>query len=172
MTEDLHKLRLTLNPGETGERQYDIYPIQSGDSRQRKSAFSIAPPGLPASENILMGVSGMENDLSFTATLWDDGTDRSNGTAPTSAVVGKDAAGNDITYSFNGTVVTVEEQDLYLRNVIHASDFGSAWTLDQLSGSKFNGDQVFVESIEPTLFDVDSPKWKECRFGLRLGGSI
>jgi len=172
MTEDLHKLRLTKDPGDADERQYDLYPIQSGDSRQRKEAFSIAPPGLPAGRNIFLGVSGMNDDLTIRFTLWDDGTDRSNGTAPTTATIGVDASGNDITYDFNGTVQTVEEQELYLKHVIHAPDFAVTWSLDQLTGSRFNGDQVYVESVEPTMFDSDSPKWKECRLTLRRGGSV
>lgn len=167
----LHKLRLSLYLNAT-TREYDIYPIQSSSGSQTKEAFSIAPPGLSASQNILLGISGQQNDVTIDFTIWDDGTDRSNGTAPTSAVVGKDHNGNDITYTFGGTVVTVEEQTLYLNHVMQAADFSAQWELDQLSGSKFNGNEVFVETIEPDYFSVDSPKWKPCRMALRFGRSV
>lgn len=149
----MHKLSLKLNPGETTEREYQIYPIQTVEINSRKDAFSVAPPGLSARENILLGVSGMQADITLNCKLWDDGTDRANGT-------------------HSSDVTTVQEQITYLEDTIHASDFGATWELDHLNGSAFDSDQVFVESIEPTIFDNDSPKWKECRMSLRRGGSV
>jgi len=149
----LEKLRLTLNPGEASELQYDLYPIQEVDITSRKEAFSIAPPGLSAAENILLGVSGMQADLSIRATLWDDGSDRANGT-------------------YTSDVTTVEEQATYLEDEIHAPDFGASWELDHLTGAAFNDDKVFVESIEPTVISQQSPKWKPIRLSLRRGGSV
>ncbi len=149
----LEKLRLTLNPGETDERQYSIYPVQNVDIRSRKDAFSIAPPGLSARDNILLGVSGMQADITIRCTIHDDGTDRANGT-------------------YTSDVTTVQEQIRYLEDVIHSPDFAATWELDHENGSAFNSDEVFVESIEPTVFNVDSPKWRECRIGLRRGGSV
>ncbi|AGC34571.1 hypothetical protein HSTV1_26 [Haloarcula sinaiiensis tailed virus 1] len=149
----LEKLRLTLNPGEADELQYDLYPIQEVDINSRKEAFSIAPPGLSAAENILLGVSGMQADISVRATLWDDGSDRANGT-------------------YSSTVTTVDEQATFLEDEIHAPDFGASWELDHLTGAAFNDDEVFVESIEPTVISQQSPKWKPVRISLRRGGSV
>jgi hypothetical protein len=167
----LEKLRLTLiNDGTT--REYDIYPIQSVDDSQRKEAFSIAPPGLRPSQNILLGISGMQGDVSIDAVLWDNGEDRSNGTAPTSATIGYNASGTELTYLFDGTVVTVEDQFQYLKHVMQAPDFGAKWELEHLTGSKFNGQEVFLETVEPTAISQDSPKWKPVRFQIRMGGSV
>jgi len=149
----LEKLRLTLNPGDTDERQYSIYPIQSVDIRSRKDAFSIAPPGLSARDNILLGVSGMQADITIRCSIWNDGSDRANGT-------------------YTSDVITVQEQIRYLEDVIHSPDFAAVWELDHENGSAFSNDDVFVESIEPTVFDADSQAWKECRIGLRRGGSV
>jgi hypothetical protein len=148
----LEKLSLKLNPSGT-TREYQIYPIDSVDIRSTKNAFSIAPPGLAASENILLGVSGMEADITISAFVWDDGTDRANGT-------------------YTSTVVTVEEQIEYLEDVIHDPSFDAAWQLDHLTGGAFSDDDVFVETIEPTVLSQQSPKWKPVRFGLRRGGSV
>lgn len=149
----LEKLRLTLNPGEASERQYDIYPIDTTEGSQSKEALSIAPPGLPPSGNILLGVSGMQGDLTIQATAWDDGTDRANGTHDT-------------------TVVTVAEQISYLEDTIHAPAFAASWELDHLTGEMFNNDEVFVESVDPTYIDQSSPKWKSVSIRLRRGSSV
>jgi hypothetical protein len=149
---NLEKLRLTLNPG-TDNYQYDIYPIQSVDISTTKEAFSIAPPGLSARENILLGISGMNADITISAQAWEDGSDRANGT-------------------FTSTVTSVEEQLAYLEDDIHAPDFGASWELDHVTGSAFNGDDVFIESIDHTRLSQQTPKWKEITIRLRRGQSI
>jgi hypothetical protein len=151
---NLEKLRLTLNPsGDT--RSYDIYPIQSVDISSTKEAFSIAPPGLSARENILLGISGMNADITITAQVWEDpaGTDRANGTAP-------------------APIVTTEDQNTYLEDTIHAPDFGAAWELDHLTGAAFNDDDVFLEELTLNPIDQATPKWDEVTFRLRRGRSI
>jgi len=148
----LEKLSLTLNPSGSAE-EYWIYPIQSVEIQSRKDAFSIAPPGLAASENILLGVSGMQADITIQATIWDDGTDRARGT-------------------HSSTVETVTEQITYLEDTIHAPDFSASWQLNHETGAAFADDDVFVERIEPTVIDQSSQKWKSLRIGLRRGSSV
>ena len=147
------KLNLTLNPGEASERQYEIDMIQSVDISSTKEAFSIAPPGLAASENILLGVSGMNADITIQWNVHDNGTDKANGTAAT-------------------TIETVTEQTTYLEDEIHAPDFSAGWQLDHATGSAFNDDPVFVETIDITPISFDSPKWKPATMRLRRGQSI
>lgn len=151
----LEKLRLKLDSDGDGtvDRTYDIYPINTVEINSRKEALSIAPPGLSASDNILLGISGMQADISIDFSVWDDGADRANGT-------------------HTETVTTVEEQLTYLEDTMHAPDFGAAWTLDHLTGSAFNDDDVFLETVDPTVLSDDSPKWKRCRISLRRGGSL
>jgi len=147
------KLTLTLDPGEASERQYTIDMIDTVELSSTKEAFSIAPPGLAASENILLGVSGMQADITINWAVHDDGTDKANGT-------------------HTSTVVTVEEQLTYLEDVMHAPDFAASWELDHATGAAFNDDDVFVESIDPTVISNQSPKWKPATMRLRRGGSI
>jgi hypothetical protein len=147
------RLKLDQNGDGTVDRTYDIYPIQSADGSQRKDAFSIAPPGLPPSGNLLLGVSGMQGDITIEATVWNDGSDRANGT-------------------HTSTVVTVDEQITYLEDTMHAPDFAAAWELDHLNGDLFDDDEVFVESVDPTYISQDSPKWKPVSIRLRRGGSV
>lgn len=151
----LEELRLKLDSDGNGtvDRTYDIYPIQEVTVGSTKDAFSIAPPGLAAAENILLGVGGMQADISITARVWDDGTDRANGTHST-------------------TITTVQEQNTYLENTMHAPDFAAAWQLDHLTGDAFNDDEVFVESVDVTPISFDSPKWKPVTFRLRRGRSV
>lgn len=152
---NLEKLRLKLDVDgdDTVENTYDIYPLQQVDVTSRKEAFSIAPPGLAASENILLGLSGMQADIVVQAQLWNDGADRANGTHTT-------------------TVETVEEQATYLEETMHAPDFQATWEIDHLTGAAFDDDEIFVESVEPSLISQSEPKWKPVRFQLRRGGSV
>jgi len=147
----LETLRLTLNPS-SDNYQYDISMIQTADENQRKEALSISVPGAPASDNVLLGVSGMQSDIQLDFTIYDDGTDKANGT-------------------YTSTVVTVEEQIDYLLTEMQAAGFSASWTLNHETGDLFNDDDVFVETINPDLFAQDSPKWKQCRMTLRRGGS-
>lgn len=154
----LEKLRLTLNPSEAaapdgGKREYDIYPLQSVDISSRKQAFSISPPGLSSAENILLGVSGQQADLTIQGYVWDDGSDRANGT-------------------HSSAVTTLDEQNTYLEETMHAPDFSASWQLDHLTGAAFNSDEVFVESVDLTPITQDSPKWTPVRIGLRRGSSV
>lgn len=151
----LETLRLKLDADGDGtyEREYDIYPIDSVDLSSTKDAFSIAPPGLAASENILLGVSGMNADISISATVWDDGSDRANGT-------------------HSSTVVSVQEQIQYLEDVMHDPSFTATWALEHTTGAAFNDDEVFVESIDLTPISNASPKWKPLSIRLRRGGSV
>lgn len=151
----LEKLRLKLDSDgdDVIEREYDIYPLQSVEISSTKEAFSIAPPGLAASDNILLGVSGMQGDITIDGQVWDDGNDRANGT-------------------HTSTVTTVTEQVTYLEDTMHDPGFSAAWELDHLTGSAFNDDEVFVENIDTTAISQESPKWKPLRIRLRRGGSV
>lgn len=154
---ELEKLRLKLHiDGDTStapDRTYDIYPVQSVDISSTKDAFSIAPPGLAARKNILLGISGMNADINISATVWDSGNDRSNG-------------------SHTSAVTTVAEQLDYLEATMHDPSFTAAWELDHLTGAAFNDDDVFVEVIDAPLISQTSPKWKEVTLRLRRGASI
>lgn len=152
---NLEKLRLKLDSDNDGtiEREYDIYPLQEVTISSRKDAFSIAPPGLDAASNILLGISGMQADIEITGQVYDDGSDRANGT-------------------HTSTVTTVEEQLEYLEDTMHDASFSAAWQLDHTTGSAFNDDEVFVEEIDTTAISFDLPKWKPLRIRLRRGESI
>jgi len=153
MTLEKLRLKLDADADDTIDNTYDIYPLQTVDIQSRKEAFSIAPPGLAANDNILLGVSGMQADITIQGQIWDDGTDRANGTAASA-------------------VTTVEEQATYLEDTMHAPDFAASWQLDHLTGSAFNDDEVFVENIEVTPISRSAPKWKPLRLRLRRGGSV
>lgn len=165
---------LSLNPNGT-TREYTISMIQSIDENSRKEALSIAPPGLSPHRNILLGVSGMQADISIEFRAHDDGTDKSNGTAPTDPVrIDTDAAGNAVTYDFDGTVVTVEDQLLYLTHVMHEESFTAKWELnhDGAFNYKFNTSAVFLEEVDVRKTDQSSPLWKPVTLRLRRGGSV
>ena len=138
--------------------EYTFVPLQGVDESQTKDAVSIAPPGRPASENILLGISGMEGDITINFAVHNDGTDKANGTA----------AGLGFT---NDTVVTLEEQRRYLREHIHAPGFDVSWTLTHDTGAAFDGDEVFVENIDIPTLQRDSPKWYQSSMRLRRGSS-
>lgn len=154
----LEKLLLELNPSELdapdgGRREYTVTMLNGVDISSNKDALSISPPGLAASENILLGISGMEADINVSWSIHDDGTDKANGT-------------------HSSTVVTLAEQVNYLLDVMHAPDFDAKWHLDHTTGAAFNNDDVFVEAIDIPLLQQGSPKWYNSTLRLREGSSI
>lgn len=156
VTSNLEKVRLELT--NTGY-QYEIYPLRGIDDTQRKNAVSIAPPGQAAQDNILLGIQGMEADLSVNFALHDDGTDKANGTAPLGQFT-------------DDTVVTIAEQRRWLKQFIHAPDFDAAWTLTHTTGTYFSGLEVFVERVNVPILQQDSPKWTSATIDLREGSSL
>lgn len=155
-TSNLETLTLELT---TEGLQYQVSVIQDGEETQTKDAVSIAPPGLPPEDNILLGISGMQNDIEVRFVLLDDGTDKANGTA----------AGLGFA---NDTVVSVNEQRRYLLDHIQDASFDAEWTLTHDTGPIFDGDAVYVERINVPFLVSDSPKWVEARLTLRRGGSV
>ena len=157
-----HTVTLTL---QGDGYQYEMYPVQEADTTQRKEAFSVAPPGLPARDNILLGISGMQSDITLEFAIWDDGTDRANGTAPNDSVL-------------DGEVVTLQEQVHWLKGYIQDETFASSWTLEDSQGyfvdfdDGSTGIEVFVEEIDYPTLSQDNERWKPARMGLREGGSI
>lgn len=149
----LETLTLTLNPGEATERQYEITMLESIDLSSTKEAFSIAPPGLPAADNILLGISGMQADLSINWSIHDDGTDKANGT-------------------HTETVTTVEEQITYLEETMQSPDFAASWELNHETGAAFNDDGVFFENLDTPVISRQSPRWKNATMRLRRGQSL
>jgi hypothetical protein len=143
----------------TDGHEFEIRPLRGVDERQTKDALSIAPPGRAASQNILLGLKGQEADITVRFFLHDDGTDKSNGTAPTGEFA-------------DDTVVTIAEQREYLRVYIQAPDFDTEWTLDHPTGDEYDGDDVFLERLEIPTLQQDSPLWHEARLELRRGGSV
>lgn len=151
-------IRLTLNP-DAEALQYDIEMIQGVDPVQSKDAVSIAPPGRAPNENILLGIQGMQADITITFAAWVGVEDASNGTA----------AGTDF---FSTTVSTLAEHRRWLENYLHDPSFDASWTLDHVEGDQFNEDEVFVERVNVPGLQVDSPRWVQARIDLRRGQSF
>jgi len=145
----LEKLKLTVN----GTDSYIISMIQTVDLRSSKDAFSIAPPGLAASENILLGISGMNADITVNFRIHDDGSDKSDGTAPTS-------------------ITSIEDQIRWLEDTIQDPAFDATWELDHLTGNAFDNDEVFFEELSTTPISRESPRWRQATISLRRGGSV
>lgn len=159
----LETLRLEASSGPS----YDITMIDGIDDSQRKDAVSIAPPGLPPRDNILLGVSGMNADVSVGWWIHNDGTDKSNGTAA-----------NEPDFPVD-TVETLNEQIVWLRDFVHAPAFDVSWTLTQIGGPRaqetvlvYDNEPVFVESLDLPTIQNDSPKWLAATMGLRFGDSV
>ncbi|MFW5896339.1 MAG: hypothetical protein ACOCUA_03040 [archaeon] len=152
---ELEKLTLKLDSDGDGttDLEYTVSMIDTVDITSRKDAFSIAPPGLAARDNILLGVSGMQADISVNFNVHDNGEDKANGT-------------------HSEEVVTVEEQILYLEREMQAPDFAAAWELDHQTGGAFDDDDVFLESVDVTPISADNRKWKPATLRLRRGSSV
>ena len=144
--------------------ELELYPVQTVDVNQRKSSFSIAPPGQAARENIFLSISGMNADIVIDAVLWDDGTDRSNGTAPSDGIL-------------SGEVVTLQEQYYWLDQYIHNPDIAAAWELSDSDGWFIGadgtaGEEVFFENYDTTIIGEENERWKPVRLTFRRGRNV
>lgn len=148
----LDKLKITLEPN-SEQYEYEMYPVFGVSHSSTKDGLSIALPGQGARDNILMGLSGMEADISIDFAIYDDGTDRANA-------------------SYTSTIVTVPEQINYLLYTIHDPSFDARWELDHSNGDLFNAEEVFIETIDIPYLQSDTEKWLEARMDLRIGKSI
>ena len=142
---------------QTNGYQYDIHYIQGVDPTQTKEAVSIAPPGQSAKNNILLGLTGQQADISIRFRAVDDGRDKSNGTVPA-----------DAPYS---TVKTIDQQRRYLETYLHDPAFTAEWKLTDLNGNHYDGDLVFIERIRTPVMQVDNRKMPEWTIDLRRGSS-
>lgn len=145
----LEKLELTVN----GTDSYVVSMIDSVELRSTKEAFSIAPPGLSASDNILLGLSGMNADITVNFRVHDAGDDKSNGTAPS-------------------PITSIEDQITFIEDTIQDPSFDAAWRLDHLTGDAFNNDEVFLEEFSVPVLSRESPNWRRATLTLRRGGSL
>lgn len=148
----LEKFKLTLNPN-SDDYQYLIYPIIDVRQNMSKDAVSIALPGQSARNNILMGLSGMESEITINFYIHDDGTDRANG-------------------SYSDEIKSLSDQVDYLLYTIYDSDFDSAWELDDVNGDLYDSEDVYLDEIDIPVLPQDSPKWLEARMRLIIGESI
>ena len=140
----------------TDGHEYQMYPVTEAPETRDKPAFSVSPPGQSPDNNILLGIQGMQSDIRLQFAIWDDGTDRANGT-------------------YSSTVVTLAEQIRYLRDVMHAPTFSVEWTLDHTPGDQFDSKvydaaPVYIERMELPTLSVSDRNWKNATMTLRRGG--
>lgn len=150
----LEKLTLTQN---TDGYEYEMYPITEAPYSQRKPAFSVSPPGVGPENNVLLGIQGQQADIRLQFAIWDDGSDRANGT-------------------YTSTVISLADQIQYLRDEIHKPTFSVTWTLDhtpgdQYSESIYTNQDVYVESMEIPTLSTQNRRWLRSTMTLRRGGT-
>jgi len=151
-------LRLTYGNGDidttSSNLTYLIRNIQGVDPTQEKSAFSLSPPGLPPEDNILLGTQGQTREYRVQFKPFDNGDDTAEG-------------------SHSSTVVTLEEQYTYLRDVIHDEDPLAEYQLDDVHGGYIPTDEpVYLERFNGPFYQVDSPKFPEWTMTIRVGGGV
>lgn len=159
---NLEKLILTKFPDSQDSpdgprREYTMYPVQEVDENQEKPAISIAPPGASARDNFLVGVQGQNADIPLEFAIWDDGSDRANGTHDT-------------------TVTTVGEQINYLRDEMHDPSLTVPFQLThtpagQFSERVYDQDDVYFEKFDVKTISATERKWKPATIRLRRGRS-
>lgn len=136
---------------------FEIKPLQGVNETLEQPAFSLSKPGTSASNNILLGIQGQQGQIRIQFHLYNDGTDRSNGTAPTGVFD-------------NDTVVTQAEQDEYLRNYIRPPKFDVRGSLTHDTGEFYQDDDIYIENVDIDKLQQDNPKWPRATLQMRRGG--
>jgi len=78
-------------------------------------------PALDPTNSFQFNLGGKKEQITIEFILYDDGTDRSNGTLGNSTI-------SDPRFS-NGTITTVQEQKIWLKEYIHTADLAVDWKL-------------------------------------------
>jgi len=139
--------------------EYTMAVLQGVDESLSQPAFSLSVPGTSAANNILLGIQGQQGDIRIQFYVHNDGTDKANGTAP--------AGDFD-----NDTVVTMPEQDRWLREYIRTPGFDVEFSLTHDTGEYYNADDIYIEDINIPKLQQDSPKWVQAEMRVRRGGPI
>jgi hypothetical protein len=105
---------ISVNLGSPNRRFEFLVVAPIGNDKQQPS-FAIPLPGASAENQLLFRFSGQEESVSLAFALFDNGTDRSAGTAPSG--------------DFPTGVVTLVQQIIYLRDFIYVSNFDKGFTL-------------------------------------------
>lgn len=186
---DTKTLEITLSPGDD-ERKFVCDMVQDIAQEFSKDSTSMALPGSDYRKNILMGLSGMESNITINFYIHDDGTDKSDGTledGDCSQMYSEGDGDDDTDHNFwhdsdgdgnyDYEVVTVEEQMHYLRRVIFDPGFTATWELncpdDEWEGLKpFDNLEVFVSNVDYSWMNRDSPKWRICRLEAVVGSGV
>ncbi len=125
------------------------------EDRSFQTVISIPFINTSPDNTILFRFSGKENDINFEALLHNNGVDRANGTAPTNS---------DFT---NGTVKTVTEQIVWLRDYMFNEDYDTYWSLTITDEGLTAVDGTITE------LNIQRPKgaasFAICRFGFKRG---
>ena len=140
----------------TQNYRYNLKLIQSISPRQNKPAMSIALPGMSATSNILMQLQGMERTYDITFYLYNDGTDKSEGTAPSG--------------DFPNGVKTVEEQMKWLMDYIHYYSTDAKW---KIYGDIFPSTGLDCQIIDISFQDdANTPLHTQATIRITVGQGI
>jgi len=160
----LDKLKLELVNDSGDNYEYSMYPITNILHGQEKPHVSISLPGQGPKDNIMMGFQGMTADLRIDFKIWNDGSDRANGSISSGVEVRTNKTLTEAT--------TVNEQYLYLLYYMQDPTFDAKWKLTHTTGDRFDNLDVVVTNINIPALDMDSEKWLESSMDLTIGESI
>jgi len=97
--------------GETGTtRRYNFSEVNSVSDRSIQNNIKISSPNQDSNDNTIFNLNGISRIVSFAFNIYNDGTDRSNGT-------------------HTSTVTTIQEQYDYLKNTFLTGDTGVEYNL-------------------------------------------
>ena len=129
--------------------------------KTNKSTTAISPPNTNPENARLLQFQGMSMNFKIQATLYDDGTDISDGTAP------QDGSFADTDGDGTEDVITIEEQVRWINFYIHRQGIGVGWILTG-SGLPSGGVNCSIDDASATLI-ADRPHEAECQFSLTAG---
>lgn len=105
--------------GGAGNPKYLFKAINSLSDRIFQEAMSIPFVSTTPENTILYRFGGQQEEYSISFYIYDDGVDAAGGTAPTNS---------DFS---NGTVITVQEQIVWLKKYLFNDDFDTVFTFTQ-----------------------------------------
>lgn len=123
--------------------EYELKLVQNLDSNGNIPFVGIETN--QPENNAQFGFQGKTLEIPVSLVVYDDGTDKSNGTFSSVGLTDARISGSEIN--------TVREQIIFLRQYIHNSQFGTTWTLEGGRFSDYDGDGT-VEGTPVALTNV------------------
>jgi len=133
----------TYSGTSAGNYKYIVKDLVKESDKRKSPTTSMPRPGEPAEKNILLAFQGEEGEVTLNFWLYNDGTDRADGTAP------QDGTYSDTDGDGTEDVVSIMEQRHFLEYYVKRAEIDATYTLYDTNDAIMYEDSrdVYLEEV-------------------------